>query len=42
MKMSEKQKDAEGIPYAYDEIGDVQLRKNEYDSALRTLASRSS
>jgi tetratricopeptide (TPR) repeat protein len=37
-KMSEQQNDAEGIPYAYDEIGDVQLRKMEYDSALATLA----
>ena len=38
MRMSEQQKDEEGIPYAYDEIGDVLLRKNEYDSALKTLA----
>ncbi|MEJ7645039.1 MAG: tetratricopeptide repeat-containing sensor histidine kinase [Chryseolinea sp.] len=36
-KMSEQNADEPGIAYAYDEIGDIQLRKMAFDSAQRTL-----
>lgn len=36
-KMSIEEGDQEGIAFAYDEIGDVMLRKNEVDSAIITL-----
>jgi tetratricopeptide (TPR) repeat protein len=35
--ISEKIKDNVGIAYSYDEIGDLLLRKDDYDSALRLL-----
>ena len=36
-KISEQIGDDEGKPYSLDEIGDVELRKGEYDSALHYL-----
>ncbi|GEM_PF-255245 len=36
-KISEKINDIEGIPYSLDEIGDVELRMQNYDSALYYL-----
>jgi signal transduction histidine kinase len=36
--MSEQNNDDAGIAYAYDEIGDIQLRKLAFDSAERTLS----
>ena len=38
-KISEKLNDFEGKPYSLDEIGDVNLRMKEYDSALAYLSA---
>lgn len=38
-KISEEINDLEGRPYSLDEIGDVELRKQNYDSALHYLTS---